>query len=404
MNFVILLSLTFVTSDREFSERVRPLLVESCLTCHSGEKPKGKLDLTRQATALKGGENGPAIVPGKPDDSLMVEKVESGEMPPEHPLDREQAKAFRSWIAAGGHYEGEPLVAAPRRAGKDWWSLQPIRRPLIPVVKNKAWVRNPIDAFILESLESHELVPAPEADKIALIRRVSFDLIGLPPTPVEVDQFLKDASPTAYETLVDHLLASPRYGERWGRHWLDVVRFGESHGYEMNTLRPNAWPYRDYVIRAFNNDTPLPQFALEHFAGDVLPKADLLTQSATGFLVGGVHDMVGNATIEGKKQQRADDLDDMITAAGSAFLGLTINCARCHDHKFDPIAQSDYYALQAVFSGVQHSDRGIEAPAWTKAARSRPSDCAGNLIHSTNGLIVPSRLPIPPSTGQRVLV
>ncbi len=362
MNAVILLSLAFVTADRDFSERVRPLLVETCLTCHSGEAPKGKLDLTRESNALKGGSNGPAFVPGKPDDSLLVEMAESGEMPPQHPLEPEQAKVFRSWIASGGHYYGESLIASPKRAGKDWWSLQPIRQPSLPKVKNQAWVRNPIDAFVLEAIEAKGLTPSTELGKIGLIRRLSFDLTGLPPTPEEIDRYLKDNSPNAYEALVDRLLASPRYGERWGRHWLDVVRFGESHGYEMNTLRPNAWPYRDYVIRAFNNDTPLPQFALEQFAGDTLSGSDMLTQSATGFLVGGVHDMVGNATIEGQKQQRADDLDDMITAAGSAFLGLTINCARCHDHKFDPISQADYYGLQAIFAGVQHTERAIEAP------------------------------------------
>jgi hypothetical protein len=362
IQYLMLLSLAMAEPDGGFRDHVRPILVESCLTCHSGEKPKGKLDLTREAAALKGGENGPGVVPGKPDESLIVEKVESGEMPPQHPLDKDQAKIFRSWITSGGHYEGEPLVASPKRAGADWWSLRPITNVPVPKPKDAAWARNFIDVFILERLLAEGLSPAPEADKVSLIRRVAFDLTGLPPTPEEVDAFVNDKSATAYESLVDRLLASPRYGERWGRHWLDIVRFGESHGYEMNTLRPNAWPYRDYVIRAFNQDTPLPRFALEQFAGDTLADGDTLIKAATGFLVGGVHDMVGNATIEGKKQIRADDLDDMITAAGSAFLGLTINCARCHDHKFDPISQADYYRMQAIFAGVQHSDRTIEAP------------------------------------------
>ncbi len=365
---LMLFTLIVGLPDDGFREHVRPILVESCLTCHSGDKPKGKLDLTRESAALKGGENGPGLVPGKPDDSLIIEKIESGEMPPQHPLDGGQAKAFRAWIASGGHYEGDPLVAAPKRAGGDWWSLRPIVPTKVPAIADKAWVRNPIDAFILDRLRSEGLSHAPEADKISLIRRVTFDLIGLPPTPEEVDVFVKDVSPNAYEAVVDRLLASPRYGERWARHWLDVVRFGESHGYEMNTLRPNAWPYRDYVIRAFNQDTPLPRFAIEQFAGDTLPESDVLTRSATGFLVGGVHDLVGNGTIDGQKQQRADDLDDMITAAGSAFLGLTVNCARCHDHKFDPISQADYYRMQAIFGGVQHGDRSIEA-ADLKARR-----------------------------------
>ena len=223
-------------------------------------------------------------------------------------------------------------------------------------------VRTPIDRFLLEKLKSNGLDFAPDASPISLIRRATFDLTGLPPTPDEVDAFLKDPSPNAYESLIDRLLASPAYGERWGRHWLDVVRFGESHGYEMNQPRPNAWPYRDYVIRAFNRDTPYPRFLIEQLAGDTLPdsEADLLSRSATGFIVGGTHDQVGNGIPEVTLQQRADDLDDIITATSSAFLGLTMNCARCHDHKFDPILQKDYYAMQAIFAGVKHEDRPIQ--------------------------------------------
>ncbi len=199
----------------------------------------------------------------------------------------------------------------------------------------------------------------------ALIRRLTFDLTGLPPSPEAVDQFVADPDPCAFESLVDRLLASPHYGERWGRHWLDVVRFGESEGYETNLPRPSAWPFRDYCIRAFNRDTPFPTFVLEQLAGDTLEStqaADWLTRSATGFLVGGAHDVVGNQTLEGMLQQRADDLDDMITATGTTFLGLTLQCARCHDHKFDPITQKDYYGLQAILAGVNHAERQVPAP------------------------------------------
>ncbi len=198
-----------------------------------------------------------------------------------------------------------------------------------------------------------------------LIRRLSFDLTGLPPSPEAVDQFVADPDPAAYSSLVDRLLASPHYGERWGRHWLDVVRFGESEGYETNLPRPSAWPFREYVIRAFNRDTPFPRFVLEQLAGDTLASpghSDWLTLAATGFLVGGAHDVVGNQTLEGMLQQRADDLDDMITATGTTFLGLTLQCARCHDHKFDPITQKDYYSLQAILAGVNHAERTIPAP------------------------------------------
>ncbi len=343
---------------RLFEDQVRQILTSKCLTCHASDAKKGGLDLTRRAKLLAGGESGAAVVAGKPEESLLIEKLEAGEMPPKNPLNAEQVRAFRTWVEAGAHYSEEPLV--PRRAGPDWWSLRPVGRPALPGVEDRAgWIRTPIDAFVLARLAEQKVQPQPEADRVTLIRRASFDLIGLPPTPDEVEAFVNDPDPEAYGRLIERLLASPHYGERWGRHWLDVVRFGESEGYEMNHIRPNAWPFRDYVIRAFNSDTPLPRFALEQLAGDTLPEGDWLTRAATGFLVGGTHDEVGNATVEGQRQQRMDDLDDMITATGSAFLGLTINCARCHDHKFDPITQKDYHAFQAVFAGVQHGERAV---------------------------------------------
>ena len=343
------------------------LVRDKCLSCHNGEAKKGGLDLTRREFALRGGESGPAIVPGKVEESLLVGKVDAGEMPPKGALSPEQASVLKRWITAGAHYGEEPLKL--RRAGADWWSLRPIRTAGAPAVSKSDWIRDPIDAFILAGLAKEELTPAPEADRITWLRRVTFDLTGLPSTPEEIDAFVEDRSPTAYEAVVDRLLASPRYGERWGRHWLDVVRFAESHGYETNMLRPNAWPYRDWVIRAFNRDLPFDRFVREQLAGDVEPGGDFLTRAATGFIVGGTHDLVGNQAPEGAAQQRADDLDDIVTATGTAFLGLTVNCARCHDHKFDPIAQKDYYAIAAVFSGVTHADREI-AQAETEEQRS----------------------------------
>ncbi len=344
-----------------FRREVGKLLTDSCLSCHDAAARKGGLDLTRRETALAGGDNGEAITPGQPDASLLIEQVASGTMPPKGTkLSPAQVDTLKAWITAGAPYEGPPLSA--RRAGPDWWALRPIAPPAVPDSQQRPWVRNPIDAFVLARLDSSGLTPAPEADRPTLIRRVSFDLTGLPPTPDEVDAFLNDPAPDAYERLVDRLLSLPRFGERWARHWLDAVRFGESHGYETNNLRPNAWPYRDWAIRAANRDLPFARLVAEQFAGDVLPEGDWLSRSATGFLVGGTHDVVGNQVPEAAKQQRMDDLDDMIAATGSAFLGLTVHCARCHDHKFDPIAQADYYALQAVFAGVQHADRPIEVP------------------------------------------
>jgi mono/diheme cytochrome c family protein len=345
-------------ADEPF-DAVRPLLTGKCLACHSSDARKGGLDLTRRATLLAGGDSGPAVEAGDFAASLILEKLDAGEMPPRNPLAPEQLAAFRRWVEAGAVYTVEPL--APGRAGPDWWSLQPIARPSPPALRSD-WVRTPIDAFVLDRLNAESLTPNPEADRRALIRRVTFDLTGLPPTPEEVAAFIDDPRPDAYERLVDRLLASPAYGERAARLWLDVARFAESHGYETNQLRPNAWPYRDYAIRAFNDDTPFPRFVLEQFAADTLPDADWLTQAATGFLVGGTHDVVANLTDEGSRQQRADDLDDAINATGAAFLGLTVSCARCHDHKFDPITQADYYGLKALLSGMRHEDRMIPAP------------------------------------------
>jgi hypothetical protein len=341
-------------------EAVAPLLRGTCLTCHDPENRKGGLDLSRRASALAGGASGPAVAPGRPEESLLIDRLADGEMPPKHPLAPEQVEAFRAWVAAGAPYADEPLTRP--RAGADWWSLQPVAQPSPPSVADSGWARTPIDLFILEGLERQGLRPAPETDRRTLIRRVTFDLTGLPPTPEEVEAFVGDQRPDAYERLVDRLLASPGYGERWGRHWLDAVRFAESHGYETNQLRPNAWPYRDYVIRAFNEDIPFARFVAEQFAGDALPEGDWLSRSATGFLVAGTHDVVGNQTVEGTRQQRADDLDDMINAVGSAFLGLSVQCARCHDHKFDAIAQRDYYGLKALLAGVEHADRDVPAP------------------------------------------
>ena len=345
--------------------RVRDLLADKCLTCHSLDPKKGGLDLTRRSLALQGGKDGPAIVPGEPDESPMIVRVEAGEMPPGRPLKPEESALLRAWVEAGAPYEVEPWAA--NRAGKDWWSLRPIRRPEVPPVEDARWVRTPVDHFVLAALDRDGLKPSPEADRATLIRRVSFDLIGLPPSPEEVAAFVADPSPEAYEALVDRLLASPHHGERWGRHWLDVVRFAESHGYETNNLRPNAWPYRDYVIRTFNQDTPFPRFVAEQLAGDALPDADWLARAATGFLVAGAHDVVGNQAPEQALQQRVDDLDDMVAATATAFLGLTVQCARCHDHKFDPITQRDYYGLQSAFAGVAHADR--DSPRDDEASR-----------------------------------
>ncbi len=339
---------------------VRELITSKCLACHDAANHKGDLVLTDRARALAGGVSGAVIVPGNPVESLLFERVSNGEMPPKNPLSSEQVAAVDAWIREGANYAVEPL-AAPR-AGPDWWSLRPITNPTPPTVANAAWPKTPIDLFVLARLQDAELAPAPEAERSTWLRRVTFDLTGLPPAPHELASFLADSRVDAYERVVDRLLASPAYGERWGRHWLDVARFAESHGYETNALRPGAWPYRDWVIRAANEDLPFGKFVSDQLAADANPQRDWLTQAATGFLVGGTHDVVGNQTVEGTRQQRADDLDDLIAATSQAFLGLSVQCARCHDHKFDPISQRDYYGIKAIFAGVEHNERAVPAP------------------------------------------
>ena len=378
------------------------ILIDQCVSCHGPAQKKGGLDLSRRATALKGGKSGTAIVPGSPDLSLLVDKIADGEMPPKGPLAHEQVAAVRSWVAAGAPYVSEPL--SPRRAEADWWSLRPIRKVSPPewhqnrgpATDPADWIKTPIDAFILAGLKAADLAPAPAADPATLIRRVTFDLTGLPPSPEAVADFVAAAAThsQAFVSLVDKLLASTQYGERWGRHWLDVVRFGESQGYETNLPRPGAWPYRDYVIRAFNRDMPFPEFVFQQLAGD-RDNTDWLSQAATGFLVGGTHDIVGNQTIEGMLQQRADDLDDMITATGTAFLGMTIQCARCHDHKFDPIAQKDYYGFQAIFAGVNHAGAASWQPRMMRAVGARRPRSRRSLLRSNNASMPMSRLPGP---------
>jgi hypothetical protein len=388
-----------------FRREIRPILAGQCLRCHNHESRKGGLDLSQRERALAGGETGPAVVPGKPEESEVVDRVAGGRMPPKQPLAAAQVEAFRAWIAAGAPYDGGPISAG--RAGPDWWSLQPIGRPSAPQVKDRDWARNPIDAFVLAKLETKGLYPAPETDRTSLIRRATFDLTGLPPTPEEIEAFANDPAPDAYERVVDRLMESPRYGERWGRHWLDVARFGESHGYETNQLRPNAWPYRDWVIRAFNLDLPFSRFVAEQLAGDTMHDADWLAKCATGFLVGGAHDVVGNQTLEGQRQQRADDLDDMITAVGTAFLGLTVQCARCHDHKFDPIRQSDYYGLKAALAGIQHAERELLAPDVESRGAERASVVTelahlDRLLDDAEPLACPSRgAPYRPAVAAR---
>lgn len=358
-------AITAKGADREqmFDRTVAPILSAHCLSCHSGIKPKGELDLSRRASVIRGGENGLVIVPGKPDESYLWELVNVGDMPPKRPLAAEEKNIIRDWIASGAKWGSDPIdpfrYSSSRRAGYDWWSLQPLKRIQIPVVDDDQWSKNEIDQFILATLKSKGLTPSPPADARTLVRRVYVDLIGLP-APIEViDQFARNPSPEAWERIIEGLLTSKHYGERWARHWMDVARFGESDGYEYNRPRETSWHYRDWLIRALNDDLPYDQFARMQLAGDVIKPNSLEGAAAVGFLVAGTHNTVLGVNATMKLAGRHDELEELAGTVGQTFLGLTINCARCHDHKFDPITAREYYSFIAALDGVRHGERKI---------------------------------------------
>ena len=374
--------------DSLFRQRVAPLLEARCVGCHRGVAARADLTLDTRDGLLKGGESGPALVPGKPDESLLVEMISGDEpsMPKDAPrLAAAEVDAIRRWIAAGATWP-EGVILQDKREGGAWWSLRPIARPRVREAcatavgqSLAAWPRTAIDQFILARLVVAGLRPSPEADRATLIRRLTFDLHGLPPTPTEVAAFESDTDPQAYERLVDRLLASPRYGERWARHWLDVVHYGETHGYDKDKRRDHAWPYRDYVIRSLNDDKPYARFVKEQLAGDVLDPSSAELRIATGFIAAGPWDFVGHVelgegTIE-KAKTRSLDRDDMLATTMSTLASMTVHCARCHDHAFDPIPQVDYYRLQAVFAGVDRGDVRLPDPAtdeeWNRLSESR---------------------------------
>ncbi|MSQ96577.1 MAG: DUF1549 domain-containing protein [Gemmataceae bacterium] len=346
-----------------FETKVRPVLVENCFECHAGKKQKGGLQLDTLAAMLGGGDTGPAIVPGHPEKSLLVKAINHDgkiKMPPQDKvvkkdkkLKRHEIDALTQWIKMGAPWpggdkkKGEFAITDKDRAH---WAYQPVKRPALPDVKNKGWVRNPIDAFILAKLEAKGLAPAPPASKQELARRLYFDLTGLPPTPKDIDAFLNDPAADAYEKLIDKLLASPQYGEKWARHWLDLVRYAETNSYERDNPKPNIWRYRDYVIHAFNEDKPFDRFLREQLAGDELFPGDSDALIATGFYRLGVWD---DEPVD-PKQARYDGLDDIIATIGQSMLGMTLDCARCHNHKIDPIAQKDYYKMVAFLHGINH--------------------------------------------------
>ena len=345
-----------------FEKKIRPVLADKCYKCHSekAEKIKGGLLLDTREGMRRGGDNGPAVVPGDLKESLLIEAVhytnKDFAMPPEKSggkLPDAVIKDFETWVTMGVPDPREGAAKVVKKydteAAKKWWSFQPMQKPAAPMLKDAAWARGDIDKHVLAGLEAKGLKPVGDADKLTLLRRVYFDLIGLPPSPKDIDAFVKDQSPDAFAKVVDRLLASPQFGERWGRHWLDVARYAESTGKDVNIAFPHAWRYRDYVIDAFNKDKPFDQFIREQIAGDLLPTKDSAQSAeqlvATGFLAIGTKSL----NEQNPRQFALDVADEQIDTMSQAVLGLTVACARCHDHKFDPIPQREYYAMAGIF-------------------------------------------------------
>lgn len=345
-----------------FESKVRPLLLEHCSSCHGPDSQEAGLRLDEGAAAYRGGDSGPVIVPGKPDLSRLIEVVRGDDpnlvMPPDERLSRQDIDTLVLWVKHGAIWPGvdRDLMLKRRNDGplfteqqQSFWAFQPVTPPPVPALDDE-WIESPIDAFILARLQENGLRPSPRADRHTLLRRVTYDLTGLPPTPEEIEQFITDQSPDAWEKVVDRLLSSPACGEKWGRYWLDVARFAESAGHDGNNGYLYAWRYRDYVIEAFNSDLPYNEFIVEQLAGDLLPASgdattDLRRQIATGFLQVGPKPVV----MRDKQQMLLDIADEQLSTTGVAFLGLTLGCARCHDHKFDPIPTADYYSLAGIF-------------------------------------------------------
>jgi hypothetical protein len=361
-----------------FEKRIRPVLVERCLSCHSAQAKVAKAELTLDSreAMLRGGVSGRAVIPGDSENSLLIKAIRYSDedlgMPPkvQDRLSPQQISDFVAWINMGAPAPGEPDASAPAapkidfEKARTFWSFRPVRDPAPPAVRDASWSRTDVDRFLLAALEARGLRPAPEADRRTLLRRATYDLTGLPPTPGEIAAFLNDARPDAFERVVDRLLASPAYGERWGRHWLDVVRYADTAGDNSDFPVPQAWRYRNWVIRAFQDDKPFAAFVREQLAGDLLPTSGEEARRegivATGFLA------IARRFADSIEKYHHLTLEDAIDTTGQAFLGLSLSCARCHDHKYDPIPSEDYYALYGIFSSTRFPYPGCETTRHQK--------------------------------------
>jgi hypothetical protein len=355
-----------------FEAKVRPLLAERCFGCHGAEKQKSGLRLDSRAAMLAGGDAGPAVEPGKPEASLLIDAInyQSLQMPPDRRLSAGEVAVLTQWVKEGAYWPNQEDAGGPvlRKKGieitdedRRYWAFQPVKRPSPPMLSDDGGSQNPIDVFLRAKLAEKGLAPSPPADPRTRLRRLSFDLLGLPVAVEEVEAFAAETAPDAYERVVDAYLANPAYGERWGRHWLDLVRFAQTNGYERDDEKPHVWRYRDYVISSLNADKPYHQFVREQLAGDELEHVTDETIIATGFYRLGVWD----DEPDDARQAEFDELDDILSTTGSVFLGMTLGCARCHDHKFDPLSQDDYYSLLAFVRNVKRyvkpDDKGVGA-------------------------------------------
>ncbi len=386
-----------------FEAKIRPVLIQHCYSCHSEEarktkKLRGGLLLDSRQALREGGDSGPALVAGHSAKSLLIQvlRKDTQQMPPKGRLPEAVIADLARWVDMGAPDPRDGSVLPAKRvidleAGRKFWSFRPLDTSAPPSVRNTAWVKTPVDRFLLAQLEARGLAPAAPLPKERLIRRATFDLTGLPPTPEEVDAFLKDASPDAYTKLVRRLLASERHGERWARHWLDVARFAESGGYEFDGDRPGAYHYRDFVIKALNSDMPFDEFVRLQLAGDEMKPNDLYTSAATGFLVAGPYP--GQTTQKTLEPIRYDHLDDMLSTVGTGLLGLSFGCARCHEHKYDPLPQEDYYRLLATLARTDSVRRKIDPdPEATRRLKAAFDATHGPLL-AARGRFIEEQLP-----------
>src|SRR5262245_29601276 len=386
-----------------FEKKVRPLLTENCLGCHGPQKQRGGLRLDSRAGVMTGGDSGPAIVPGKPDESLLIKAVHyTGEpkMPPKTKLKSAQIAALTEWVRQGAPWPDTKgkVRTTPEKSGftitakeRSFWSFQPINNPSLPKVADTSWPQASLDHFVLSALEAKKLRPVAAADRRTLIRRATFDLIGLPPTPEEIDAFLKDDRPGAFARVVERLLSSPHYGERWGRHWLDVAPYGEDQAHTFAArLYPQGYRYRDWVVKAFNDDLPYDRFIKEQIAADLLPGPGLFERlPALGFFALG--------PVYYGDPKKLDQYDDRIDTLSRGFLGLTVACARCHDHKFDPISTKDYYSLAGVVASTDYVELSLEpgqegkpvVPPKAGKDKKKPAPKPAAFIHALKDLAKP---------------